>query len=141
MEVFDVIINVIGELPENIFQNNKELEIIILNNNIATKSKLKERIVKSKSKCINFYVLDKEYFLDYPYLTKIIQNCFLKGDKILIHCEYGLIRSAGLLLFYLRRYFFNTIEDANNFISLKRETAEASKLIFSIIEKLIKKVD
>lgn len=137
LKYFNVIINVIGELPENTLET-KDLNIEILENR-DIKYKVMERIVTTKlNHKINFYVLEKESFVTYPYLCEVIHNHFLKGDKILLHCEQGLIRSAGLLLFYLRKYLFDNIADANRFIGIKRDLAGASTMVFPIIERLVK---
>ena len=138
LNIFNVIINVIGELPENTIET-KDLNIEILERR-DIKNVVMERIVTTKSNHkINFYILEKESFLSYPYLVEVIHNHFIKGDKILLHCEQGLVRSAGLLLFYLRKYLFDNIEDANRFIGIKRDLAGASQLVYPIIERLIKK--
>jgi len=138
IEFFDDIFNVIGELPEKSFDKT-DVKVEVVENN---QSKIKERIVVTKSNHkTNFFVLENESFLNYPYLCDMLYKSFIKGNKILIHCEQGLVRSAGLLLFYLRRYFFDSLEDANDFIGLKREMASASNVAISICDKIIRNLE
>jgi len=133
LNCFDVVVNVIGEFPEVTFPTLK-VEIDEGNTNI------KHRTVSVDTEHkVEFYVLERESYLDYPKLCEIIHNNFLEGKRVLIHCQQGLIRSATLLVFYLRKYFFDDIHSANDFIGLKRESACASSIVFSSIEKILSK--
>lgn len=132
---FDVIINVIGEDPLKTF-TDKRLKFI------KTSKKQNcpvEEItgVLDNSHFICFYVKKNENFNDYHSLADTIQKHLLQGYKILVHCKEGLLRSATLLTFYLRKYVFNKVEDANEFISLKRENASCIKFFFPTIEKIL----
>ena len=74
---------------------------------------------------------------NYDYLCNLIYESFNNGDIILLHCEQGLIRSATLLLYFLRKYYFKNIDEANEFISLKKMIPESPKIFVSMIEKII----
>ena len=87
---------------------------------------------------VNYYLKLDDNFHDYHYLADKIHEFFLKGQRILVHCEQGLIRSAMLLTFYLRKFIFESIEDANELIGIKRENAGCQEMFFQTIEKMIR---
>ena len=128
----------IGEFPEITF-NSLHLEI----NDDQTDSNfnVKHRKVEKtwNDHKLDFYVLEREYYLNYSYLCNIIQKHFLNEDKVLIHCQQGLNRSATLLTFYLRSFYFNSVNEANYFIGIKWELACDSTFMFSSLEKIFSK--
>jgi protein-tyrosine phosphatase len=50
----------------------------------------------------------------------------------------GHVRSATLLVFYLRKYFFENVNEANEFVGLKREKAGAPSMLLNNIEHMVK---
>jgi len=135
LQNFEVIINIIGEYPEDIFKNE---EITIESKGNIENKLVRESFVYLGNHKIHFLVQANESFNSFSFLSEVIYKYLNQNNKrILIHCEQGKIRSATLLLYFLRKYLFNNINDANSFIGLKRENAGAPSMTFAIIERLV----
>jgi hypothetical protein len=136
LEKFDTIVNIVGDYPQSIFPNSPKIKITLVENDGSPD--LEETLVENEEgHQISFLVKQKENLKEYHYLVDKIHDCFLNGDRVLIHCQQGLVRSAALLLFYLRKYIFEDIGDANEFIGIKREQASCQTMFISQIERLI----
>jgi len=132
---FDVIINVIGDDPLKTF-TDKRLKFTNIHQREDRPIEEMTAVLENVHS-VRFYIIKKENFNDYHFLADTIQKHFLQGKKILVHCKEGLLRSATLLTFYLRKYIFKKIEVANEFISIKRENASCIKMFFPTIEKIL----
>jgi hypothetical protein len=132
---FDVIINVIGEDPIKTFIDKR---VKFTNIHQTEKCQIEEMTaVLENGHSVRFYIKKNENFHDYHFLADTIHMNFLQGKKILVHCKEGLMRSATLLTFYLRKFIFNKVEFANEFISIKRENASCIKMFLPTIEKIL----
>jgi len=140
LHMFKAVFNVIGDYPQDIFPINHNLKLTLINNKEDIDIDIQESILEIDSNHkVFFYVKPNEKLNDYNHLVDKIHNHLLKGDNILIHCQQGLVRSATLLLFYLRKYIFEDIVDANEFIGVKRKDACSPQILSQSIEKIIKK--
>jgi len=133
----DAIVNIIGEYPAKEFEKQVSLHVEEFNEKNC-KEVFESIIITNTGHSINCYTKPNENFSSYHYLADVIHRHLWSGDKVLIHCQMGQVRSATLLLFYLRKYFFDDVNDANQFIGLKRENAGAPTVLLSNIETLVK---
>jgi len=87
-----------------------------------------------------FILKPNEGFTSFHYLVDAIHKSIWSGKRVLVHCQMGYVRSATLVLFYLRKYFFSNVMEANEFIGLKRDKAGAPKMLMNNIEKSLTKL-
>ena len=133
----DVIVNIIGEYPAKEFEKQESLHIEEFKE-INCKEVFETNIITKTGHCVNCYTKPNENFCSYHYLADVIHKHMWSGDRVLIHCQMGHVRSATLLLFYLRKYFFDDVREANEFIGLKREKAGAPTVLLNNIETIVK---
>jgi len=137
LEELDTIINIIGEYPSKEFEKEKSLHIEEFKEKFC-KEVFETTIVTKTGHCVNCYTKPNENFSSYHYLADVIHKHMWSGNRVLVHCQMGQVRSATLMLFYLRKYFFDNVNDGNEYIGLKREKAGAPTMLFNNIENLIK---
>jgi hypothetical protein len=137
LEELDVIINIIGEYPVKEFEKHKGLHIEEFHEKHC-KEVTESVVITTTGHSLNCYTKPNENFCSYHYLADIIHKHMWSGQRVLVHCQMGQIRSATLMLFYLRKYFFDNVNEANEYIGLKREKAGAPSMLLDNIENLIK---
>jgi len=133
----DAIINIIGEYPVKEFENEKSLHIEEFKERYC-KEVFETVIITGTGHSVNCYTKPNENFTSYHYLADVIHKHMWSGHRVLVHCQMGQVRSATLMLFYLRKYFFDNVSEANEFIGIKREKAGAPTMLIDNIENLIK---
>ena len=72
---------------------------------------------------MHLYIKDSEKFNIYDYFEKAndyINKCKLEGGKLLVHCKFGISRSASFIIAYLIKYNNFTTDNALLFLQRKR---------------------
>ena len=72
---------------------------------------------------LHFDIKDYENFELYDYFdeaNEFINKCRLEGGVLLVHCKYGISRSASFIIAYLIKYMRYTVDYAFNFVFQKR---------------------
>ena len=59
--------------------------------------------------------------------SELINNCKLKGSVLLVHCKFGISRSASIIIAYLIKYNKLKVEDALRFVKEKRSKIKPNK--------------
>lgn len=136
----DVVVNVIGEYPEKEFSAYSNVSIKVFGDSVF-KDVCESIVILENKHCVNFFTLPKEMFSTYHYLSELIHKYIWSGKRVLVHCQMGQIRSATFLVYYLRRYFFKSVVDANEFIGFKRKGAGAPEIFMTSIERMVKEKD
>jgi len=139
LKELDVVVNIIGEYPMKTFEKDKGLHIEDFKERYS-KDVNESIVITENNHCVSFYTKPNENFTSFHYLSDIIHKSIWNGSRVLVHCQMGQVRSATLMLFYLRKYFFENVMEANEFIGLKRDKAGAPQMLMSNIENLIKKI-
>jgi protein phosphatase slingshot len=70
----------------------------------------------------NFKIID--YFEE---ANEFINNCKMKGAVLLVHCKFGISRSASFIIAYLIKYNKLTLEEALKFVKEKRSIIKPNK--------------
>jgi protein-tyrosine phosphatase len=137
LESLDTIVNIIGEYPAKEFEKEKSLHFEEFKEKYC-KEVFETIVVTKTGHSVCCYTKPNENFSSYHYLADVIHKHLWKGDRILVHCQMGHVRSATLLVFYLRKYFFENVNEANEFVGLKREKAGAPSMLLNNIEHMVK---
>ena len=72
---------------------------------------------------MHLYIKDSEKFNIFDYFEKAnnyINKCKLEGGKLLVHCKFGISRSASFIIAYLIKYNNFTTDNALLFLQRKR---------------------
>lgn len=70
-----------------------------------------------------------------PKLTELIHCAYKKGEKVLIHCQCGVSRSASLIVAYIMRYDRLSLNDAYNKLkSTAKDISPNMSLLFQLME-------
>ena len=79
---------------------------------------------------LHLKVKDLENFELYDFFeqaNEFINKCKLEGGILLVHCKYGISRSASFVIAYLIKYMRYTVDDALKFVSEKRSQIKPNK--------------
>lgn len=125
IQKFDLVINVARELIPPIPGTN------------FTKDKIQS--VKIRDDKTDYYFVPwthtSKLCTDLPYLTDIIINSLSKNEKILIHCQCGVSRSASLIVALIMKIKHMNLNDAYNFLKEKApDISPNMSLIFQLME-------
>lgn len=78
---------------------------------------------------------DSQIALDLPSLTSIIHAATTKREKILIHCQCGLSRSATLIIAYIMKYHNLSLRHSYDLLKSRADKINPSiGLIFQLME-------
>ena len=72
---------------------------------------------------MHLYIKDAGKFNIFDYFEKAndyINKCKLEGGKLLVHCKFGISRSASFVIAYLIKYDKYTVDNALRFLQKKR---------------------
>lgn len=70
-----------------------------------------------------------------PRITEMIHNSYLRGEKILVHCQCGVSRSASLIVAYMMRYDNLNLNDAYNKLkTTAKDISPNMSLLFQLME-------
>ena len=101
----------------------KELRRLKINYILNVAGECKNRNLPKDIKELHFDIKDYENFELYDYFdeaNEFINKCRLKGGVLLVHCKYGISRSASFIIAYLIKYMRYTADYAFNFVFQKR---------------------
>ena len=94
---------------------------------------------------LHLKLLDKTNFEIIEYFEKannFINKCKNEGCKLLVHCKYGISRSATFIIAYLVKYNKITVDNALEFLKQKRSQIKPNKGFMDqlyLYEKYLKK--
>ncbi|SCU88460.1 LADA_0E10286g1_1 [Lachancea dasiensis] len=72
---------------------------------------------------------------DLPRLTQLIHQAVRSGQKVLVHCQCGVSRSASLIVAYIMRYEELSLNDAYNHLkAVAKDISPNMSLIFQLME-------
>lgn len=78
---------------------------------------------------------DSQIMLDLPSLTSIIHAAATKREKILIHCQCGLSRSATLVIAYIMKYHHLSLRHSYDLLKSRADKINPSiGLVFQLME-------
>jgi len=101
----------------------KELRRMKINYILNVAGECKNRNLPKDIKELHFDIKDYENFELYDYFdeaNEFINKCRLKGGVLLVHCKYGISRSASFIIAYLIKYMKYPADYAFNFVFQKR---------------------
>ena len=79
---------------------------------------------------LHLKLLDQSNFEIIEYFEKannFIRKCRKEGGKLLVHCKYGISRSASFIIAYLVKYNKITVDNALKFLQQKRSQVKPNK--------------
>ena len=101
----------------------KELRRLKINYILNVAGECKNKNLPKDIKELHFDIKDYENFELYDYFdeaNEFINKCRLEGGVLLVHCKYGISRSASFIIAYLIKYMRYTVDYAFNFVFQKR---------------------
>ena len=73
--------------------------------------------------------------------TEYINKCKLGGCKLLVHCKFGISRSASFIIAYMIKYNNFTVDDALTFVKQKRNQVKPNKGFMNQLYEYEKKIE
>ena len=101
----------------------KELRRLKINYILNVAGECKNKNLPKDIKELHFDIKDYENFELYDYFdeaNEFINKCRLEGGVLLVHCKYGISRSASFIIAYLIKYMRYPADFAFNFVFQKR---------------------
>ena len=101
----------------------QELRRMKINYILNVAGECKNKNLPKDIKELHFDIKDYENFELYDYFdeaNEFINKCRLEGGVLLVHCKYGISRSASFIIAYLIKYLRYSVDDAFNFVFQKR---------------------
>ena len=101
----------------------KELRRLKINYILNVAGECKNTNLPKDIKELHFDIKDYENFELYDYFdeaNEFINKCRLEGGVLLVHCKYGISRSASFIIAYLIKYMRYPADYAFNFVFQKR---------------------
>ena len=101
----------------------KEIRRLKINYILNVAGECKNKNLPKDIKELHFDIQDYENFELYDYFdeaNEFINKCRLEGGVLLVHCKYGISRSASFIIAYLIKYMRYPVDYAFNFVFQKR---------------------
>lgn len=135
IEEYDIVINVAEELTPPFLSKSELNELSDETSDVLHLT----HVVKSQDKIVNYYYVPwthtSKITKNLPKLTDIIIESLSKGQKVLIHCQCGVSRSASLIVAFFMKLRHLNLNDSYNI--LKTQAPDISpnmSLIFQLME-------